>query len=73
MSALRGTGDVWIPTSMHLCSFLVVMIPAAALFALKLDYGVPGLMMGTFAGVCCAAVLLWLRFFVISKREITRL
>lgn len=73
MGALRGTGDVWIPTTMHLCSFLVVMIPAAWLFALHLGYGVPGLMMGTFAGVTCAAILLAIRFYVVSRRNIKRL
>ena len=73
MGALRGTGDVWIPTTMHLCSFLVVMIPCAALFALHLGYGVPGLMMGTFVGVTCAAILLALRFHIVSRRDIKRL
>jgi MATE family multidrug resistance protein len=73
MGALRGTGDVWIPTAMHLCSFLLVMIPSAALFALHLGFGVPGLMIGTLIGVTCATILLAARFHVISKREIKRL
>lgn len=73
MGALRGTGDVWAPTTMHLCSFLVVMIPAAWLFSLHLGYGVPGLMMGTFAGVTCATILLAIRFHIVSRRDIKRL
>jgi MATE family multidrug resistance protein len=35
MGALRGAGDVWVPTVMHLCSFAVVMVPAAVLLALR--------------------------------------
>lgn len=73
MGALRGAGDVWVPTAMHLCSFLLVMAPSAALFALHLDWGVPGLFAGAFAGVSVAALLLSLRFRVIGRRVVARL
>ncbi|MBT3535355.1 MAG: MATE family efflux transporter [Rhodospirillaceae bacterium] len=73
MGALRGAGDVWIPTAMHLCSFLLVMVPAAGWFALRTDLGTPGLMLGTFCGVTLAAILLAGRFHVLTKRPINRL
>jgi len=73
MGALRGTGDVWIPTAMHLCSFAVVMIPGAALCAFHFGLGVPGLMLGTMFGVVVASVLLAARFRVVSRRDVRRL
>ena len=73
MGALRGTGDVWIPSALHLCSFLLVMVPAAYGFAIWADFGTPGLMMGTFCGVTLATVLLAGRFHLISKRPVRRL
>ncbi len=73
MGALRGAGDVWVPTAMHLCSFVLVMVPAAGWLALRTDLGTPGLMLGTFCGVTLAAALLAGRFQVISRRPIRRL
>ena len=73
MSALRGTGDVWIPTGMHLCSFTLVMTPAAWLLALRFGFGAPGLMLGALCGVSLAALLLTVRFAAISRREVRRL
>jgi MATE family multidrug resistance protein len=73
MGALRGTGDVWVPTAMHLFSFIVVMAPLAAWFAFGLDWGVPGLFGGAIVGVTVAALLLSLRFRAIGRRVIRRL
>ncbi len=73
MGALRATGDVWVPTCLHLCSFLLVMIPGAWLFTFTWGFGPPGLMMGTFFGVVLASALLSLRFRIVSRRSITRL
>jgi len=73
MGALRGTGDVWVPSILHLCSFLLVMVPSAYGFAIWAGLGTPGLMMGTFCGVTLAAILLAGRFHVIAKRPIRRL
>ena len=73
MGALRGTGDVWVPTALHLFSFIVVMAPLAAWFALGLDWGVPGLFGGAICGVTTAAILLTLRFRVVARRVIRRL
>lgn len=73
IGALRGAGDVWVPTALHLCSFLAVMVPAAGWLALRAGLGTPGLMWGTFSGVTLAAVLLAARFHIISKRPLDRL
>lgn len=72
MGALRGAGDVWIPSAMHLCSFTLVMTPAAWLLAVRLGYGAPGLMLGALAGVGVAALLLAGRFATISRRQVRR-
>ena len=73
MGALRGAGDVWIPSALHLCSFILVMVPAAGGFAIWAGLGTPGLMLGTFCGVTLAAVLLAGRFHIIAKRPVKRL
>ena len=73
MGALRGAGDVWIPTALHLCSFILVMVPAAGWFALRTYLGAPGLMVGTFCGVTLAAILLAGRFHMITQHSINRL
>ena len=73
MGTLRGAGDVWIPASLQLFSFWGVAVPAAALFAFRLQLGAPGLMAGLLTGMTVAAVSLSLRFRVISQRHILRL
>lgn len=73
MGALRGAGDVWVPSALHLCSFVLVMVPAAGGLAIWAGLGTPGLMLGTFCGVTIAAILLAVRFHIIAKRPIKRL
>lgn len=73
MGALRATGDVWVPSCLHLCSFLLVMIPAAWLFTFTWGFGPTGLMMGTLLGVVLASALLAARFHLVSRRGIRRL
>jgi MATE family multidrug resistance protein len=73
MGALRGAGDVWVPSVLHLFAFLFVMVPAARGFAFWAGYGTPGLMMGTFCGVTLASILLAGRFYYISKHPVARL
>lgn len=73
MGALRGTGDVWVPMMLHLCSFTLVMAPAALGFAVGLGWGAPGLMAGALVGTLVAAILLSGRFHVVSRRTIKRL
>jgi MATE family multidrug resistance protein len=39
MGALRGTGDVWIPSLIQLVSFWMVMVPVGVLFSFVFDWG----------------------------------
>lgn len=73
MGALRGTGDVWVPMMLHLCSFTLVMAPAALGFAIGLGWGAPGLMAGALLGTAVATVLLSGRFHLVSRRTPKRL
>ncbi len=73
MGALRGTGDVWIPSMIQLFSFWVVMVPAAALLAFVFDLGAKGLMAGVLAGVLAAFLGLSTRFSIVSRRAVQRL
>lgn len=73
MGALRGTGDVWIPSLIQLMSFWMVMIPAGALFSFVFDWGAAGLMGAVMAGVFTAFVALSTRFSIVSGRAIRRL
>jgi len=73
MGALRGTGDVWIPSLIQLLSFWMVMVPVGALFSFVFDGGTQGLMGAVMAGVFAAFVALSTRFSVVSGRAIRRL
>ena len=73
MGALRGAGDVWLPTLLHLLAFLLVMVPVAWLVTFPLDLGVPGLVGAAFSGVTLAALMLGWRFHWLSRRPIRRL
>ena len=73
MGALRGTGDVWIPSMIQLFSFWAVMVPVATLLAFVFDLGVKGLMAGVLAGVLAAFLGLSTRFSLVSRRSVRRL
>lgn len=73
MGALRGAGDVWLPTFLHLLAFTVVMLPAAWIATFTLDLGVPGLVAAAMAGVAVASVLLAARFALLTRRPIRRI
>jgi MATE family multidrug resistance protein len=70
MGALRGAGDVVVPTAVHLFAFWMVGLPAAWYFGLEAGCGVPGLFFGMVAGLLAASSLLGLRFAVVSRRAI---
>ncbi len=70
MGALRGTGDVWIPSLIQLMSFWVVMVPVGVFFAFVLEWGAVGLIGAVMAGVFTAFVALSRRFSVVSRRTI---
>ena len=73
MGALRGTGDVWIPSMIQLMSFWLVMVPAATVFSFVFEWGAPGLMGAVMAGVFTAFLALSTRFSIVSRRAVQRL
>lgn len=73
MGALRGVGEAWAPTYLHLLSFVGVMIPVSAYLSLGTGLGVMGLILGTLAGVLVASAVLGGRFLVVGRRDIRRL
>ena len=61
-AALRGTGDTWIPTAIHVGCFWPVMVGTAWYLAFAHGYGLVGLWLGLFSGLGLASVLLGIRF-----------
>ncbi|MET4805251.1 MATE family efflux transporter [Limibacillus sp. MBR-115] len=70
LGALRGAGDVLFPTLFHFTSFWIVAVPLAWFLGLHQEMGVKGLFLGMSAGLMTAAILLSLRFHLVSRREI---
>ncbi|MGQ0677001.1 MAG: MATE family efflux transporter [Rhodospirillales bacterium] len=62
LSAVRGTGDRWVPTAMHFTAYFGVMIPLAWLLAFPLGFGAAGLFLGILAASIVAVALLSWRF-----------
>lgn len=65
--ALRGAGDAWVPTAIHLMSFFAVMIPAAWFLAFPMGLGVPGLVISIALGAGAALLALSLRFRLVTR------
>jgi MATE family multidrug resistance protein len=65
---LRGAGDAWTPTALHLLSFFVVMIPGAWLLAFPVGLGTVGLMAAIAMGAGTSLVILSLRFWLVTRR-----
>jgi len=68
--ALRGAGDAWMPTAIHLMSFLVVMIPAAWFLAFPMGLGVRGLAISIAMGAGAALLALSFRFWLVTRVSI---
>jgi MATE family multidrug resistance protein len=62
LSAVRATGDTWVPTAMHFAAYFGVMIPLAWLLAFPLRLGAAGLFLGILAASVVAVSLLSWRF-----------
>jgi MATE family multidrug resistance protein len=66
--ALRGAGDAWAPTAIHLLSFFAVMIPAAWVLAFPMGLGVTGLILSIALGAGVSLAALSLRFWLVTRR-----
>lgn len=67
-SALRGAGETWIPTAMHIVSYFGVMIPACWILAFPMGYGAAGLVGGIVLASIVSVTLVSSRFWLISRR-----
>ena len=67
-AALRGAGFTQTPLWSAIVSHWGVGLPLALFFAFHLGWGVEGLWWGLCGGLCCAALILSSRFYVLSGR-----
>ena len=65
--ALRARGDIWMPTVTHFTSYILVMMPAGYLFAVRLGLGVNGLVWAIILASLVSAALLWGRFLWLDR------
>ncbi len=68
LGALRGLKDTTWPTIITLIAYWAIGLPASYLLAFKLSWGVQGVWWGLSFGLFIAALLLFTRFNVVSKR-----
>ncbi|MGB3588081.1 MAG: MATE family efflux transporter [Tunicatimonas sp.] len=69
LGALRGMADVKIPTIITLIAYWVIGLPSGYGFAFGLGWGPQGVWVGLLLSLTIAAVLLTLRFHLISRRR----
>jgi len=62
LSAVRATGDTWVPTMMHFASYFGVMIPLAWVLAFPFKLGAVGLFLAILVASVVAVSLLSWRF-----------
>jgi MATE family, multidrug efflux pump len=70
MGALRGAGDVLVPTAIYAIAFGGCAIPLSYYLGYRQAEGAIGLSLGLVAGLAVAAALLALRFTWISRRAL---
>ncbi|MBI1776184.1 MAG: MATE family efflux transporter [Proteobacteria bacterium] len=72
MGALRGAGDVLMPTLLHLFSFWALTVPLAWHLAFTRGLGVEGLLWALVVGLSVAGAVLALRLLQIGRRAPSR-
>ncbi len=70
VNALRGAGDVLVPTAIYFLAFPGVAIPLSFYLGVEIAGGVPGLLYGLLIGLGLAAGLLGWRFGMICRRPV---
>jgi MATE family multidrug resistance protein len=68
ISSLRGLADVRIPMWIAAVAYWVVALPCSYLFAFVLDMGPPGIWYGYLTGLTAAALAMYRRFDVLTRR-----
>jgi MATE family multidrug resistance protein len=67
-SALRALSDVWIPTTTHTISYVLVMCPLAWFLAVHRGWGLDGVVWAVIAASLLAAMFLMSRFWWVSRK-----
>jgi MATE family multidrug resistance protein len=68
-NALRARGDVWPTTIIQIACFGFIMLPAAYLFTLILDWGPVGLMSAIGVATFASALSLAARFRLLALKD----
>ncbi len=68
-NALRGRGETWVPMSLHLFSYFVVMVPASWVLAFPLGRGALGLLEGVLVASLVSVAVQSLRFAWLARRD----
>lgn len=69
LGVLRGMGDVNIPTLITFLAYWIVGLPFGYYWGIYLGHGVNGIWYGLVLGLMASAILLYIRFKVISKHH----
>lgn len=64
---LRGMGETWVPTGLHVISYFLIMLPLAWLFGLEWERGVRGLLEAMLIASLFSATVIGLRFRYFSR------
>ena len=68
--ALRGRGDVWVPTFLHTISYIVLMVPVSAALAFWAGHGLMGLFEGILIASLFSVAILSSRFAWLARRPV---
>jgi multidrug resistance protein, MATE family len=68
LGALRGIADVKIPTIITFIAYWIIGLPAAYLFGNYFGIGANGIWFGLLLGLTVSAILLFIRFNIMSRR-----
>jgi MATE family multidrug resistance protein len=66
--ALRAQSDVWIPTTTHTISYIVVMCPLSWFLAVRLGWGLDGVIWAVIVASLLAAGFLMTRFWWVARK-----
>jgi MATE family multidrug resistance protein len=70
LGALKGLQDVKIPTVIVFIAYWVIAFPICYYLGIHLDYGSEGIWVGLLIGLAFSAILLLIRFHLITKKMI---
>ena len=73
LGALRGMGDVKLPTLVTFMAYWVIGLPSGYLLAFVLDFGEQGVWYGLLIGLSVTAIILFIRFNNKSKKLLSEL